>query len=106
MRVIAGDITRPNLQLEVFYGRNADEKLGHLLAFCKSEATEHPSGSGIVYAGTRARCEELAALLQDAAFLVTNDSGPMHLAVAAGTPVVALFGPTDPARIGPYGPGR
>jgi len=59
MRVIAGDVTRPNLQLEVFYARNADEKLRHLLAFCRAEP-----GSGIIYAGTRARCEELAALLR------------------------------------------
>ncbi|TET97250.1 MAG: ATP-dependent DNA helicase RecQ, partial [Dehalococcoidia bacterium] len=59
MRVIAGDVTRPNLQLEVFYARNADDKLRHLLAFCRAEP-----GSGIVYAGTRARCEELAALLR------------------------------------------
>ena len=59
MRVIAGDVTRPNLQLEVFYARNADDKLRYLLAFCRAEP-----GSGIVYAGTRARCEELAALLR------------------------------------------
>jgi ATP-dependent DNA helicase RecQ len=59
MRIIAGDVTRPNLQLEVFHARNADEKLRHLLAFCQNEP-----GSGIVYAGTRARCEELAALLR------------------------------------------
>ena len=59
MRIIAGDVTRPNLQLEVFHARNADDKLRHLLAFCQVE-----SGSGIVYAGTRARCEELAALLR------------------------------------------
>ena len=30
----------------------------------------------------------------------------MHLAAAVGTPVIALFGPTDPARTGPYGPGH
>ena len=59
MRIIAGDVTRPNLQLEVLHARNADDKLRHLLAFCKTE-----SGSGIVYAGARARCEELAALLR------------------------------------------
>lgn len=59
LRVIAGDVTRPNLQLEVFYARNADEKLGRLLAFCRAEP-----GSGIIYAGTRARCEELATLLR------------------------------------------
>lgn len=50
--------------------------------------------------------KELIALLRRALVLVTNDSGPMHLAAAVGTPVVALFGPTDPARTGPYGPGH
>lgn len=35
--------------------------------------------------------------------LVTNDTGPMHVAAALGRPVVGLFGPTHPARTGPYG---
>lgn len=47
----------------------------------------------------------LAALLRRAAVMVTVDSGPMHLAAALGTPLVALFGPTDPSRTGPYGAG-
>ena len=38
--------------------------------------------------------------------LIANDSGPMHVAAAAGTPVVALFGPTSAARTGPYGVGH
>jgi len=59
MRIIAGDVTRPNLQLEVLHAQNTDAKLRYLVSFCQSE-----SGSGIVYAGTRARCEELAALLR------------------------------------------
>lgn len=43
----------------------------------------------------------LAALLGDLDLLVTGDTGPMHLAAAMGTPVVALFGPAHPARYGP-----
>jgi lipopolysaccharide heptosyltransferase I len=35
--------------------------------------------------------------------LVTNDTGPMHVAAALGKPLVALFGPTEPRRTGPYG---
>jgi ATP-dependent DNA helicase RecQ len=58
MAVVTGDSTRPNLQLEVFYAANQDEKLHRLITFCQT--TE---GSGIVYGDTRARCERLAALL-------------------------------------------
>jgi heptosyltransferase-1 len=45
----------------------------------------------------------LMALLRRADFFVSADTGPLHLASALGTSVVALFGPTDPARNGPYG---
>jgi heptosyltransferase II len=47
-----------------------------------------------------------AALLERASVLVTNDSAPLHLATAVGTPIVALFGPTVPAQgFGPRGAG-
>lgn len=49
---------------------------------------------------------ELAAILKKATVMFTNDSGPMHLSVAVGTPVVAIFGPTNPHRTGPYGTGN
>jgi heptosyltransferase-2 len=45
---------------------------------------------------------ELAALISRTALCVTNDSGPMHLAVALDRPVVSIFGPTDPVWAGPY----
>lgn len=45
-----------------------------------------------------------ARLAARAALFVGADTGPTHLAAAAGTPTVALFGPTDPARFGPVGP--
>ena len=54
----------------------------------------------------RTTLKELIAVIAEARAMVTNDSGPMHVAAAAGTPVVAIFGPTNPARTGPYGPGH
>ncbi|HKW34254.1 MAG TPA: glycosyltransferase family 9 protein [Candidatus Acidoferrum sp.] len=45
---------------------------------------------------------QLMVFLRNALCVVAGDTGPLHLAVALGTPVVALFGPTDPARNGPY----
>jgi lipopolysaccharide heptosyltransferase I len=50
--------------------------------------------------------KELIAVIAEARAMVTNDSGPMHVAAAVGTPVVAIFGPTNPGRTGPYGPGH
>ena len=46
---------------------------------------------------------QLMALLRRAKFLVAADTGPLHLASALGTPVIGVYGPTDPARNGPYG---
>ncbi len=46
---------------------------------------------------------EMVELLRLADLLVTNDTGPMHVAAALGKPVVALFGPTEARRTGPYG---
>ena len=45
-------------------------------------------------------------LLRRSRLLLTNDSGPMHIAAALGVPTVALFGPTDPDKTGPYGDGH
>jgi heptosyltransferase-1 len=42
------------------------------------------------------------ALLRRARFVVSADTGPLHLASALNTPVIGLFGPTDPSRNGPY----
>ena len=51
----------------------------------------------------RTTLKVLAAVFRSASVVVSTDTGPMHLAAAVGTPVVALFGPTAPWRTGPYG---
>jgi heptosyltransferase-1 len=48
--------------------------------------------------------EDLIALVANARLVVSGDTGPLHLAAAVGAPIVGLYGPTDPARNGPWSP--
>jgi heptosyltransferase-1 len=52
---------------------------------------------------TRSTIGQLIALTRRARLFVGGDTGPLHLAAALGIPTVGLFGPTDPARTGPFG---
>jgi heptosyltransferase II len=49
---------------------------------------------------------QLAAVMKNADLVISNDSGPMHIAVSQGAKTIALFGPTDPKVTGPYGGGK
>jgi heptosyltransferase I len=80
------------LRCVVNYGPGEEE----LVAVVKSASGE---GEPIAYNGS---LSQLMALLRHAACIVGGDTGPLHLAVALGTSAVAIFGPTDPARNGPY----
>ena len=60
--------------------------------------------SGVVDLVGRTRLRELAALVDLANQVVCHDSGPLHIAAALGKPTVAIFGPTNWLRTGPYGP--
>jgi len=71
-------------------------------ALGESLAREIPGGVSLV---GETPLPLLAALLERAALLITNDSGPMHMAAALGTPLVAAFGPGSPDRFGPRGRG-
>jgi heptosyltransferase I len=51
----------------------------------------------------RTSLPETVEVIRAADLMVTNDTGPMHIAAALGKPVIALFGPTEPRRTGPYG---
>jgi heptosyltransferase-1 len=65
------------------------------------EAIKVSSGNAepIAYSGT---VEKLMALARNALCIVGGDTGPLHLAIALGTPSVSIYGPTDPQRNGPY----
>ncbi len=63
------------------------------------------AGVPVLRGAGRTTLPELAAALAQVDALVTNDTGPMHLAAAVGTPTLALFGSTDPAVCGPRGAG-
>lgn len=62
---------------------------------------ERSSGKAISMAGAT-DIKELIILIRHANFVISNDSGPMHIASACRVPVIAIFGPTNPIRTGPY----
>jgi heptosyltransferase-1 len=62
------------------------------------EVASEGTAKGVAFSLT-----ELIALTRRARLFVGGDTGPMHLAAALGIPVVAIFGPTNPARNGPFG---
>lgn len=62
------------------------------------------AASGAVVVAPETTVGDLMALARRAAVVLAGDTGPIHLAAAAGTPVVGIYGPTDPARNGPWSP--
>jgi heptosyltransferase I len=67
-----------------------------------NEIAAFSRGRAVSLAG-KTSLKGLAAIIKGAKFLVTADSGPMHIAAALNIPVFAIFGPTNPVRTGPYG---
>lgn len=60
-------------------------------------------GAGAVNLCGKTTLRELACLMGQSKFVITVDSGPMHIAVAVGAKVISIFGPTSEKRTGPYG---
>jgi heptosyltransferase-2 len=82
----------------IIIGGKEDEELARSVS---ASAVSKP----IVLAG-KTTLLQLGAILKKCDLLVSGDTGPLHLATAAGTRVVALFGAADPARTGPVGTGH
>lgn len=60
------------------------------------------SSGGVARMAPPTGLADLLELAREAALMVSGDTGPLHIAAAVGTPVVSIFGPTDPARNGPW----
>ena len=78
----------------VIVGGDADRELAKIIE-------KQSKGRALSMAG-ETNIGDLIWLIRRAKFVITNDSGPMHIAAACGIPVIALFGPTNPTRTGPY----
>jgi ADP-heptose:LPS heptosyltransferase len=93
------DLLAHEADATVIFGGSADD-----LTYV-AEIVELTKVPPVISAG-RLNLAGSVALLEAADVYVGVDSGPMHIAAFTGTPVVALFGPTDPAKVGPYGRGH
>jgi lipopolysaccharide heptosyltransferase I len=62
------------------------------------------ASEGAAEQAPRTRIADLVGLTRDARVMISGDTGPLHIAGAVGTPLVALFGPTSPERNGPWSP--
>jgi heptosyltransferase I len=76
-------------------GNGEDKPLGEIISRAASERCLNLCGETSL--------PEMIEWVRLCDLMVTNDTGPMHVAAALGKPLVALFGPTEPRRTGPYG---
>lgn len=89
------------------FARVAESALGLPCVVCPAPGQEQVEarrhfGGAVILDGLG--LSEYAALLQRAALVVANDTGPGHIAAAVGAPLISLFGASDPARYRPWGP--
>jgi heptosyltransferase-2 len=82
----------------IVFGGPSDREIAHFLC---TGLGQHLPGQPVINLAGQTTLRELAAALTSCRLLLTNDTGPMHLAAAVGTPVVVPFGSTSPEMTGP-----
>jgi heptosyltransferase-1 len=92
VRQIAGKF--PDARFAIL-GDRGDQPLGEVISQAAPERCLNLCGATSL--------PEMIEWLRRCDLMITNDTGPMHVAAALGKPLVALFGPTEPRRTGPYG---
>lgn len=87
-------IARPDARFAIL-GGNDDKEAGAAIAHVDPQRCLDLTG--------KISLAEMIEWIRLSELMVSNDTGPMHVAAALGKPVVAIFGPTEPRRTGPYG---
>lgn len=82
----------------IFFGGKQDSEI------IKKVENGIKNGKGRIFdVSSRCSIQESAALMKKCRVFVTNDSGAMHIAAAAGIPTISIFGPTNPVKLAPLG---
>ncbi len=92
---LAGNLTKNDDYKVIVFGDENEKELGR-------QIFDH-AGPGCKDLTGKTSLDQLSALISKCSLLVTNDTGPMHLAAAVGTPVIGLFFTTHFVETGPYG---
>ena len=92
VHLLAGSF--PDMRFTIL-GNDDDKPLGEVISRAEPARCLNLCG--------RISLPEMVEWLRLSELMITNDTGPMHVAAALGTPLIALFGPTEPRRTGPYG---
>jgi heptosyltransferase I len=87
-------LERPDARFAIL-GSAGDRDLGAAIASAEPERSLDLTG--------KLSLQEMVEWIRTSEAMISNDTGPMHVAAAMGVPVVAVFGPTEPRRTGPYG---
>jgi ADP-heptose:LPS heptosyltransferase len=90
--VARGLLSQYGLRSLILWGPGEEQAAGTIEAASVGSAAMSPATS----------VADLFALSRSAALMISGDTGPIHIAGAVGTPIVGIFGPTDPSRNGPW----
>lgn len=86
-------IKKYNAKILIIWGKGDEEDSQKLFSLLKGKAILSPDTT----------IQQMAGLISKCKFLIANDSGPMHISTAIGTPVLSIHGPTAPELQGPFG---
>lgn len=91
---IADEVVKQfDAKILVVWGPGDEKESDEIISLMKNQAVKAPVTN----------IQQMAAIISNCKLLIANDSGPMHISTAVGTPTLSLHGPTDPELQGPYG---